>query len=303
MIETYTLLAPGVPASGELTVDAPFDGQPIATVETSDWSAVDTPLATAHGLFRDRDSWLPKAQRIEILDRARELMIARREDLAIEAAREGAKPLADSLAEVDRAIDGLRECSEYARTAAGREIPMGLNAASSGRPAFTTHEPIGVVLAFSAFNHPVNLIVHQVGPAVDLADAIPLLSKGGFYHAGQVCVSVQRVFAHRSIAEDLAERLAESAARLAVGDPTSADTDVGPLIRPSEVTRVGSWVAEARADGGRVIAGGEPLSTRTFAPTVLFDPPADAKGSAREIFGPVVTVTPWDDVDGAVACP
>ena len=102
-------------------------------------------------------------------------MQERREDLALGAAREGGKPLVDSLVEVDRAIDSVRLCVECLRTQSGREIPMGLNAASAGRLAFTRHEPVGVVVAFSAFNHPLNLIVHQVGPAV--AAGCPVIVK------------------------------------------------------------------------------------------------------------------------------
>ncbi len=84
-----------------------------------------------------------------------------------------------------------------------------------------------------------------VAADADLDHALPLLTKGGFYHAGQVCVSVQRVFAQRKIARTLAERLAEAAQRLKVGDPTLPDTEVGPLIREEEVERVGQWVEEA----------------------------------------------------------
>ena len=75
----------------------------------------------------------------------------------------------------------------------------------------------------------------------DLDDTLPLLAKGGFYHAGQVCVSVQRIFAHRSIAPELANRLAEMGDAMQVGDPTLPDTEVGPLIRPREVERVADW--------------------------------------------------------------
>ncbi len=93
-------------------------------------------------------------------------MSQRAEELAIESAREGGKPLTDSRVEVARAIDGVKSCNEFLRTEGGDEIPMNLNAASEGRVAFTRREPIGVVVAISAFNHPLNLIVHQVGPAV-----------------------------------------------------------------------------------------------------------------------------------------
>ena len=81
-------------------------------------------------------------------------------------AQEGGKPLTDALVEAARAVDGLRNAAEELRNFAGREIPMGLTPASDGRWAFTTKEPIGVVAAISAFNHPLNLIVHQVAPAI-----------------------------------------------------------------------------------------------------------------------------------------
>jgi acyl-CoA reductase-like NAD-dependent aldehyde dehydrogenase len=394
--EHFPLLVPGAPAdSAPMEVDAPWDGSVIASVETTGEAGIECALATAHALFRDRSAWLPAPRRLEILAAAAGLLRERREELALEAAREGGKPLADSLVEVDRAIDGAQECVELIRGHAGRGIPMGINAASSGRLAFTRHEPIGVVLAFSAFNHPVNLIVHQIFPAVaagcpvivkpaestplscmrvveilreaglppgwcqalltsnlevsgrlvqdprvgffsfigsarvgwmlrsqlapgarcslehggaapvvvaedaNLDDSVPLLAKGGFYHAGQVCVSVQRVFAQRSVARELAERLAEAGQAMRVGDPTLPDSEVGPLIRPGEVTRVAEWVEEG-ARGGEILCGGSALGERAYAPTVLFDPPAGARVSSLEIFGPVVCVYPVDDLDEAV---
>ena len=397
-MDHFPLLVPGAKADLQpLEVDAPYDGSVIGEVERGGADVVDRALATAHGLYRDRDVWIPTPRRIEILGRAAELMQQRRDELALEAAREGGKPLIDSRVEIDRAIDGVRTCVELLRTQVGRGIPMDINPASAGRIAFTQHEPIGVVLAFSAFNHPVNLIVHQVCPAVaagapfivkpaeatplscmrvisilreaglpeewgqalltsdrdvagklvsdprvafftfigsgpvgwmlrsrlapgarcalehggaapvlvaedaDLDEATPLLAKGGFYHAGQVCVSVQRVFAHRSVARELASRLAEAAGELTVGDPTAADTDVGPLIRPAEVARVGEWVDEARDRGGEILSGAKALSDRTFAPTVILDAPDDVRVSTLEIFGPVVCVYPYDDLDDAVA--
>ena len=167
MPERFSLMVPGAAPDEELMeVHAPYDQGLIATVERGGAEAVEKALATAYGLFRDRDRWLSAARRIEVLRRAAALMQDRGETLAVEASREGGKPLIDSLVEVDRAIDGLHACVEVVRTQHGDEIPMRLNAASANRLAFTRHEPIGVVVAFSAFNHPLNLIVHQVGPAV-----------------------------------------------------------------------------------------------------------------------------------------
>ena len=79
----------------------------------------------------------------------------------------------------------------------------------------------------------------------DIESAIPSLAKGGFYHAGQVCVSVQRLFVHQSVAREVADKLAVAAQNMVVGDPLSDKTEVGPLIREGEVERVASWVQEA----------------------------------------------------------
>ena len=369
----------------------------LATIDTADSAAVEQALTTAYALFRDRSQWLSKAQRIDILQKTAQLMGEQRDALALAAAAEGGKPLIDSQVEIDRAIDGVHNCIECLRTAAGHEIPMDTNAASAGRLAMTQHEPIGVVVAVSAFNHPINLIVHQVGPAIaagcpviikpaedtplscfrlvellreaglpegwcqplvvselvaatqlvtdarvgffsfigsakvgwmlrsrlapgvrcalehggaapvimaddaDLDTAVPLLSRGGFYHAGQVCVSVQRVFCQRSQVQQLAERLAAAASTLSVGDPTAAGTEVGPLIRPREVTSVHEWVTEAVQAGAGLLCGGEVLSESCYAPTVLLDPPQEAKVSQLEIFGPVVCIYSYDDIDAAIA--
>ena len=120
----FPILVPGADDAGSLTVEAPWDRSPIATVGTGDRSAVDTALATAHRLFRDRGAWLKPAERIAILDRAAAIMSDQAEELAVEAAREGGKPLVDSRVEVTRAIDGVRNCIEVLRTDSGRVIPM-----------------------------------------------------------------------------------------------------------------------------------------------------------------------------------
>jgi len=398
MSDLFSMMIPGARGEGApLAVHAPYDGSLIATVERAGPAGVAAALETADRLFRDRDAWLGPARRIEILTRAASLLEERREDLALEASREGGKPLRDSLVEADRAADSLRSCVERLRTAAGREIPMNINAASAGRVAFTRREPVGVVLAFSAFNHPLNLIAHQVGPAVaagcpvivkpaeatplscwrfvailreaglpdawcqpllatdldvagsmvsdprvgffsfigsskigwmlrsrlapgarcalehggaapvliaadaDLESAVPLLVKGGFYHAGQVCVSVQRIFAHERVARELSERLAAAAGALEVGDPTRDGTDVGPLIRTGEVRRVQEWIDEAVGGGAVAVTGGRSVSERIYAPTVLWDPPAGARVSRLEVFGPVVCVYPVRDLDEGIA--
>ncbi len=112
---------------------------------------------------------------------------------------------------------------------------------------------------------------------------------------------MQRIFTHQRIARTLADRLATRADSLRVGDPTLDDTEVGPLIRHSEVERVDEWVKEAVAGGGELICGGRATTKSCYAPTVLFDPPADSRVSTSEIFGPVVCVYPFEKIEDAIA--
>jgi acyl-CoA reductase-like NAD-dependent aldehyde dehydrogenase len=139
-----------------------------------------------------------------------------------------------------------------------------------------------------------------VEPDADLDEMLPALLKGGFYHAGQVCVSVQRVFVHEKICDEVAQRLAAMAKELIVGDPLDEKTEVGPLIVPGEVDRVEQWVNEAVEKGAVLLCGGKRLSDFYYAPTVLLNPPEDAKISTREVFGPVVCLFSYTDRNVAI---
>lgn len=167
---------PGASPSGKtIEVTSPYDGRKLATVETADTDDVDQALQNAARAFADRSQWLPADERVAILEKTTHLMQARFDEIARVAVNEGGKPLTDTRVELKRAIDGIKNCVECIRWEHGSEIPMGLNPASMNRVAFTRREPIGVVVAFSAFNHPINLIVHQVGPAV--ASGCPVIIK------------------------------------------------------------------------------------------------------------------------------
>jgi acyl-CoA reductase-like NAD-dependent aldehyde dehydrogenase len=97
-----------------------------------------------------------------------------------------------------------------------------------------------------------------------------------------------------------AEKLASRASGLRLGDPTDIRTEVGPLIRPREVERVHQWVTEATAEGAVCFAGGQPHGDRCYECTVLLDPPTDCHVSRKEIFGPVVCIYSYDELDDAI---
>jgi len=123
-----------------------------------------------------------------------------------------------------------------------------------------------------------------------------------FSHAGQSCISVQRILLHEQIADAFTERLLANVGKLEVGDPLDSETDVGPLITPGDRDRVKEWIDEAVAAGAELLAGGELVDEgRCLAPTLIGAPPKDAKVWCEEIFGPVATVDTFSDFSDALA--
>ncbi|MEN8121735.1 MAG: aldehyde dehydrogenase family protein [Bacteroidota bacterium] len=378
-----------------LKVTSPFDGHLIKETSLMDENHVENLLETAHSLFNDRSRWLPKHQRIEILEKTAQIMSTRVEELTKIAAEEGGKPYTDSKVEVLRAINGVKLAAENIGQIKGEEIPMGLTKASENRMAFTFREPIGVVVSISAFNHPLNLAVHQTVPAIavgapviikpasstplsalnfaeilyeaglpkewcqvavcksnlaeklatdkrvnyfsfigsakigwylqsklspgtrsalehggvapvivekdaDIERALPMLVKGGFYHAGQVCVSVQKAFVHEDIVDKFTKKYTQMASQLKVGDPLDPKTEVGPIIDNYELGRIEDWVNEAKDKGAKILCGGKRLSDSTYAPTVVYNPPDEVMLSKEEVFGPVVCIYPYKNREEAI---
>ena len=385
-----------------ISVNNPFDQTLIKEIpQTPEGDAIKA-MDVACNLFNDRKNWLPAYERIEVLERVVDIMTSRVEELTMLAASEGGKPYIDSKVEVLRAINGVKLAIEHIPAIKGEEIPMGHTLSSANRMAFTRREPIGPVVSVSAFNHPLNLIVHQTVPALavgcpvvikpaaltplscfrfveilkeaglpdgwctailpsreiteqlvcdsrtnffsfigsakvgwmlqsrlspgtrsalehggaapvivdesmfqdnqqsKLDDMVANLTKGGFYHAGQVCVSVQRVYAPAKYATKLAERIAEAASALKVGDQLKQDTEVGPLITSKELERVESWVNSAEQQGASILCGGNRVSDTCYSPTVLLNPSHESDVSQMEIFGPVVCVYAYESKGEAI---
>lgn len=385
------------PPAGELEVVNPFDGAVIARLETAGRRHLDGLFETARNFYLDRENRLSVRERAEILERAASIILRDADKLVMRAAREGGKPYNDSKVEIYRAADSVKIAAETIRTEAGQVVPMGGDIYSGGRAAFTQKEPIGVVVAVSAFNHPLNLIAHQAGAAVaagcpvivkpaedtplsciafkdilteaglpdgwcqvvvtdsrDTAEALvtdertsflsfigsarvgwmlrsklapgtrcalehggvapavvcadahmeraaALLAKGGFYHAGQVCVSTQRIYVEKEPGRRFVSLFKKAAENLKVGDPSLESTQVGPLIRPAEVRRVHNWVCEAVEGGAELVCGGNAVFKNCYEPTVLLNPPPDARVSREEIFGPVVCVYEVEDMEEAIS--
>jgi acyl-CoA reductase-like NAD-dependent aldehyde dehydrogenase len=137
-------------------------------------------------------------------------------------------------------------------------------------------------------------------PDGDWRGAAKKIRTAGFSHAGQSCISTQRIYAHRSIADDFTAALVDEVTSLVVGDPMEAGTEVSALISEAERDRVEAWIQEAEAGGAKVAHGGDRSPDGVLRPTILTDVTPDMKVCAKEVFGPVVTISPYDDLDDAL---
>ena len=379
-----------------LSVINPSTGIALTDLPVDDVDSAVNKLSKAQALFADKSRHLRLDERIAILEKLAMLVEREHESFEMTIAQEGGKPLRDARVEVSRAVAGIRTTIATVGECRGQVIPLGYQQSSSGRMAFTQVSPRGVVLAFSAFNHPLNLIIHQIIPAfatgcpcvvkpapntpmsciklieamyevgvpedyihyvitedLDIADvlvrskeiaffsfigsakvgwmlrsrlqpgvrcalehggiapcivsasadiekAIPAITKGAYYHAGQVCVSTQRVYVEESVYDRFVEQLTTAVNALVLGAATKEVTDVGPLIRPQEAVRVHQWVEEAKQMGATVAVGGIAPQGNFYQPTLLLAPDVESKVSCEEIFGPVLCVYPVRDLDHAL---
>lgn len=384
-------------SENSLDVLNPSTGEVLKTLTTDTVADAVEKLATAHSVYADPAKRIPVHERIRLLEKTATLLDEQLEEFAMTIASEGGKPLQDARVEAKRASAGIHSAIHHLHEHDGIHYPLVDTQNQAKRRALSVSFPIGPVLAFSAFNHPLNLIVHQVIPAfaagcpcvvkpapdtplscinfvklmrqagipeeyisvvitpsldvakalidnlqlgffsfigsakvgwmlrsqlkpgvrcalehgglapailtetADISNAVPSIVKGGFYHAGQVCVSVQRLYVHSSRLEEVTSALKSAVENLKVGDATLAETEVGPLIRTGEVNRIGEWVDEAVASGCQVLTGGKAIDAHFYAPTVLLNPAENLTVSQAEIFGPVLCVYTYDDIDDAIA--
>jgi acyl-CoA reductase-like NAD-dependent aldehyde dehydrogenase len=141
------------------------------------------------------------------------------------------------------------------------------------------------------------VIVHN---DADLDAAVNAICRGGYAHAGQTCISIQRIYVQNLVYEKFIEKLESAVKSLKFGDPLDEQTDVGPLIDHKAVRKVSEWLKEAVNKGAKIITGGKSHSHNFIEPTVLIDAKADMSVVCKEIFGPVVSVLKYENLDQAI---
>lgn len=171
--------------------------------------------------------------------------------------------------------------------------------------SFTGSPEVGWGLRQGAGRKPVSLELGGIAPVIvhedaDLPYAVTRILAGGFTNAGQVCISVQRVYLHHAIYDVGCRMICEGAAEIVTGDPRHPGTAVGPMISKDAADRALAAVHEAQAQGACVLAGGHTEGT-LFYPTVIAGTTPEMGVNSREIFAPVITLTPYDTLDQAIA--
>jgi acyl-CoA reductase-like NAD-dependent aldehyde dehydrogenase len=178
---------------------------------------------------------------------------------------------------------------------------------SIGAITFTGSAQVGWDIRSKAPHKKINLELGSSAPLIVDADgdwetAADKAKLHAYSHAGQSCISVQRILLHESIADDFTERFVKNVESLVTGDPMDENTDVGPVISRDDRDRVKEWIDEAAAEGGEILTGGELVDEdRCVAPTVIKGEPRECHTWKDEIFGPVATIHTFKDFDEALA--
>jgi acyl-CoA reductase-like NAD-dependent aldehyde dehydrogenase len=142
-----------------------------------------------------------------------------------------------------------------------------------------------------------------VDNSADLAWAAERCALGGFAQAGQSCIAVQRIYVHRCVYDAFLQQLTQQAAALKVGDPRKKDVTVGPVINTEAADRIMAWLEEAKKSGATVAHGGNRLDMgcgNVIEPTIVTNAKEEMRICREELFGPVVTVAPFEHIDEAI---
>ncbi|HEY0566308.1 MAG TPA: aldehyde dehydrogenase family protein [Terriglobales bacterium] len=383
----------------EVDIRSPYDGAVVGRVRLNTRADCEQAVRTAVESFAQTRQ-LAGYERQQILSRVANGIEARAEEFAQLMMAEAGKPIAAARAEVKRAIFTFKVAAEESVRTGGEVLPLDWQEGTRGSWSIIRRFPVGVVLAITPFNFPLNLVAHKVAPAIAVGcpvvlkpapqtplsalkladliyrsgwprealpvlyvsnedaqflvehDDIKLLSftgsakvgwelktksgkkkvvlelggnaaviihadadldlavrrcvSGAFTYAGQSCISVQRIFVHESVRERFTAAFVDASRKLRVGDPHDDNTQVGPMIRASDVERVEQWIDEALAQGATELVGeGAGKRSREAAsvlrPAILTHTTPQMKVNAEEIFAPVCSVESYRDFDDAIA--
>jgi len=397
MKENLELIIAGATNKSAITLDLinPFSQELIATIIKPTADEIEKAFMNAENAFNQKMKKMPAYRRAEILHKLASLINENSEELALQIATEGGKPLKDARIETARAVNTVKFSADEALRINGEQITMDRAPNSQNHISFTIKEPIGPVLAISAFNHPVNLICHQVATSIaagnsiivkpsektplscyqicsyilqsgfpeealsvlpltgietekiisdrrlrfvsfignatvgwkipkliangvgyslehggtasaivdkncDLNYAADSIIKGGFYHAGQVCVSTQNVFIHQDVYDIFVKLMIEKTGKIVTGNPQDENTDVGPIITSQKVEDILAQINQAVNLGAKKLIGGNYLGNNCIEPTLLSNTNYGMRIMNSEIFGPVININKYINIQNVI---
>lgn len=372
----------------------PYNNELIGKVHFVTEQDLEDAINGAYDSFHNEMSKLPAHKRSNILRKAAAIMERRKKEVAEILTLEVGKPIKDAIGEVNRAIQVLEFSADEAKKIHGETIAMDAAIGGENRFGMIKKYPIGVVVAITPFNFPLNLALHKVGPALaagnsvilkpaektplssillheifveaglpanalqvvmgkgakivpplvtsdkvekisftgsyevgkyihelaglkkvtlelgsnspnivlndaNIEEAAKALVRGSFINAGQVCISVQRIYVQKEIFDEFEKHFIEHTKQLKVGNPLDESTDVASLITTDARDKAKEWIDEAVSDGATIAIGGE-IVDGILQPTVLKDVKQNMKVVCNEIFAPVVTIIPFETDEEAL---
>ncbi len=378
--------------SKKIEVRNPYDGKVFENLGQTEPGDIEALIRTAQQGFQILKA-MPAGERAKILENAAGVINQEKETFARTICLECGKTINEARAEVDRGVNTMLLSAVEAAKLGGETIRFDLGATSK-KIGYYTRVPLGVVLAITPFNFPLNLSCHKIGPAIAAGNAVihkpatktpvsgvmlaqalvkaglpvecisvvigpgssigmdlvrsqsvrkisftgslevgetimancglkrvtmelgsnsavvvfkdaPLehvakkVRKGGYTLAGQVCISVQRVYVEETIADDFTRILAMEVNQIKHGDPLLEDTEMGPMIDAASLKKADEFCRDALKRGGLVILGGKPQGS-IFLPTIIINAPEDSLIVQEEAFAPIVVVNRFKSLDQAI---
>lgn len=376
------------------TVRFPYNQEVIGKVHFVTEQDLQDAIDGAYDSFHNEMAKLPAHKRSNILRNAAAIMERRKKELAEILTLEVGKPIKDAIAEVNRAIQVLEFSADEAKKIHGETIAMDAAIGGENRFGMIKKYPIGVVVAITPFNFPLNLGLHKVGPALaagnsvilkpaektplssiylheilveaglppsalqvvmgqgakivptlvtsdkvakisftgsyevgklihemaglkkvtlelgsnapnivlndaNVEEAAKALVRGSFVNAGQVCISVQRIYVQKDVMDEFEKYFVQYTKQLKVGNPLEEDTDIASLITEVARDKAKEWIDEAVSEGATVSVGGE-IVDGILQPTLLKNVKQKMKVVCNEIFAPVVSLIPFDNDEEAL---
>ena len=374
----------------------PFNGEVVTKAYRSDKNHINTSLNYLTGIFpKYRET--PVYLRSELLERISDKISEKHEYLSQLITLETGKPIKFSRIETERAVLTFKLGSEEAKRTEGEVISLDLMKGSENATGIIKRFPVGVILAITPWNFPLNLVAHKLSPALasgnvvllkpasaslccgieivkivkeccdemelgycpvnvitssgkdteefvsdgrvkmvsftgsaevgwslkskvnrqkislelggnaavivdetaDIENAVSKIITGGFGQAGQSCISVQRVFVHKSIYGEFEKSIIESTGRIKTGDPFKDDTEVAAMITEEDAKKIEGWINEAIEGGSRLLAGGK-REKAFLQPSILSNTDKRMNVNSKEVFAPLITLTEFSDFKKAV---